>query len=393
MHIPQTAVLAAAAVWLLPALAAAQQPRPPAWRATEEIRIGSVDGGPAALSQIGGVVVMNDGRIFIAQPMDPSIRVFGADGRYERQLGRRGQGPGEFELLGGIGLHADTLYAFDHRLGRLTFFTADGAAVQTLRSPMADTAQRPRFLPSVPTLLFRDGTGMVQPGAPVAGIASGAITEIPAIRLSRDGVVLDTLARMPVPRMPISGTHEGQRWGGPDPFPQHSLLVPMTNGAGIWLVERTPGRAFRVIRIGIDGDTVFTRDIAVRPVPVSRAMLDFQAERIRTRVEASLRRRGIESAPSVAAIRQTIEAAGYVPPSLPPVTGTFGAVDGSLWLRREATTGPQAVWLVLNADGIPRATVELPRDAVVVWATASHVFTRETEELDVPYVVRYRLDR
>jgi len=50
----------------------------------------------------GGAALIPDGRIAVADNGAATIRIFRPDGSFERELGRRGEGPGEFAYLSSI---------------------------------------------------------------------------------------------------------------------------------------------------------------------------------------------------------------------------------------------------------------------------------------------------
>jgi hypothetical protein len=64
--------------------------------------------------------------------------------------------------------------------------------------------------------------------------------------------------------------------------------------------------------------------------------------------------------------------------------------DGSIWLQR-AVEADSASWLVLDPSGSPHAEVSLPAGFDLLEADRDHVWGQERDELDVPYLVRYRV--
>ena len=77
------------------------------------------------LGWVSGVAVDAARHIYVADPASTRIRVYSADGTFIRDIGRKGQGPGEFSALhgeqggravNGIAISNDTLFAIDARL-------------------------------------------------------------------------------------------------------------------------------------------------------------------------------------------------------------------------------------------------------------------------------------
>src|SRR5262245_50167026 len=87
----------------------------PTWTLVRELRIGALD-GPDALTFVGSVLADAQRRIFVAQPQENVVKVFGATGRLELQIGRKGAGPGEFSSLGPLQWRNDTILIFDDQL-------------------------------------------------------------------------------------------------------------------------------------------------------------------------------------------------------------------------------------------------------------------------------------
>ena len=72
------------------------------------------------------VAVDPDGQVFLADNMVLTVWKFGANGELADSIGRRGDGPGEFDSLDNIQWMSDTLYTFDASLQRLTAFPGSG---------------------------------------------------------------------------------------------------------------------------------------------------------------------------------------------------------------------------------------------------------------------------
>ena len=92
---------------------------------TELFRLGDELAGDTVLfGGIGELVsVDGSGRMFIGERQSPQIYVFTSEGDLIKTIGRQGSAPGEFQILESIYTDfADTLYAFDSRLERISVF-------------------------------------------------------------------------------------------------------------------------------------------------------------------------------------------------------------------------------------------------------------------------------
>jgi hypothetical protein len=99
----------------------------PRWRLVEDLRIGGGDEGPTSFNDIRDIAVDKSGRVFVLDYQTTEIRLFGADGKFVRLVGRMGAGPGEYRQPNGIRLAPDgTLWVNDHRNARYTVFAPNG---------------------------------------------------------------------------------------------------------------------------------------------------------------------------------------------------------------------------------------------------------------------------
>jgi len=100
----------------------------------EEISIGEKEGKEEYLFyQMGAIEVDEDERIFISDSKESVIKVFNGDGEYLYSIGRKGQGPGEFEKIYRIQItHNNELLVFDSSTRRLSFFLLNGDFIKSI---------------------------------------------------------------------------------------------------------------------------------------------------------------------------------------------------------------------------------------------------------------------
>ncbi len=100
----------------------------------KELIIGEAEGREEYMfSEIGTIVVDDEERIYISDRKETHIKVFDKNGVYLITIGRKGQGPGEFERISGLQItHQQELLVFDMNMRRLSFFTVDGKLIDTL---------------------------------------------------------------------------------------------------------------------------------------------------------------------------------------------------------------------------------------------------------------------
>ncbi len=98
----------------------------------EDLSIGEAEGRKEYMfSEIGTITVDDGERIYVSDRKEIHIKVFDKDGVYLNTIGRKGQGPGEFESISGIQItHHPELMVFDMNIRRLSFFSLDGEFIR-----------------------------------------------------------------------------------------------------------------------------------------------------------------------------------------------------------------------------------------------------------------------
>lgn len=95
---------------------------------------------------------------------------------------------------------------------------------------------------------------------------------------------------------------------------------------------------------------------------------------------------------SPARISSVVRESLYRPSHYTPVEEVVVGRDGSVWVAPRAAPGTEArVWRVFGEDGADLAPVQLPAGVRVLSAGRSTVWGTVRDELDVPYLVRFRI--
>ncbi len=99
-------------------------------RLISEISIGEAEGeDPYLFGSIATVAIAEDGSIVVADGKDPRLRIFDSNGAFERDIGREGDGPGEFRRITSVGVWNDNILVFDSQLQKLVQFARDGGLI------------------------------------------------------------------------------------------------------------------------------------------------------------------------------------------------------------------------------------------------------------------------
>ena len=102
-------------------------------RLVEEVRLGGLDGPvETTYGNVQAIRPIPGGGFHVVDGQVPVIREYAADGRFVRDLGRGGQGPGEYAYVMGLGtLHDGRTVVLDGGNARVSVFDPDGALSHT----------------------------------------------------------------------------------------------------------------------------------------------------------------------------------------------------------------------------------------------------------------------
>lgn len=356
----------------------------------ESVRISPEE---ADLTTVGYFTISPDGRMVVTQPRDNLIKVF-ADSGAPLVVGRSGEGPGEFSNLTRIGWVADTLWALDPNLVRVSRFDGDFSFIGAMPHPMelvtgegvADTTggSSGHF---VQALLPGGDLRVVAPFSPsrrpawAVSIDSGAS---PLLRVTPGGRIVRILAVVP-PDACMVRYAIGSRGSGVSriPFCAGVLETSWDGGAEVALLLVIPpgqgGPAYSLTVIDAGGDTTLSRTYSYTPVAVAQRAIDS----LRAKVESSF-----------ASLPQSVrDARPDLPPAetYPPVRRLVLGRDHTVWLEEQAEASGHH-WLMLSADGEPVGRVTLPPNVVLKAAERGTIWATEEDPDGLLGLVRYRVE-
>jgi len=382
----------------------------PTLMAEADMRIGSVDDPEAGFSRVTGVDVDGDGQIYVFEGADMQIRVYGPDGRLLRRIGRRGEGPGEFQRVARFGVVGDTVWTFDYAGERITIFDRDGTVLSTGRADSRGIPLWNRCFGYVmpwtmrPDGLFTSLFGRVacNPNTPAPEVGPADSVPVPRLLFDATGAIVDTIGDDggPPPRMarpPEPSSEQGFRvievGGRPYVVPQRPTDLPrwirLHDGRIVLTVPLPTSRnaAFTVTRIGLYADTVYSRRFRYEPGRYTPSELDALAAEA-----ASGGPFGGGGAPADPAVEPRLRAEMDFPEFRPATQSVQVDRDGRLWILRDEPEGPTSRFALLDAQGLPLGELELPGQPQLMWSRADALWVVETDEFDVPWLVLYRIE-
>lgn len=364
------------------------------WTADRELRVGSVDDETYAFTRFRDVELGPEGRIYTLHVQEDLVRIFAPDGRLLGSFGGSGEGPGEFQRPRSLGWQADTLWVFQYPDYRFHHFSPDGEFLRSFTIPYELRSGPDQVSP--PRAEGRLEDGAIHGASPTwaTELAAGTTTHRFPVLLDLEGTVTDSLPPVAIGR---------DLWAVSDPDDPESLesyaRQPFADGP-LWSyawgeravvhVEREAADSredarFTLIKLSFAGDTIFSREVAYEPIPVQPAEVDsLLADRAVS--VAEWRPMNVTEGRARAWAEETF----YEPSFRTPVEDLVVGRDGSIWIK-ETTLAETARWLVFDGGGGPVGRVELPTAFELMEADGERLWGMETDELDVPYLVRFRI--
>lgn len=340
------------------------------------VEIGGAEGQDAYLfSAITNAVLLDDGRVAVADGELTELRLYGPDGRFLHSVGGRGEGPGEFSEISAIWLLSDQrIGVWDAENLRITTFLPDGELVS------AERVQAERQ------------AGMS--GSP--GVFLGSFGDDDVILASvrggrgRQGVVADQwiLGRFGLDGTPrgLVGQLRGFRRlvGSPLPFtPIPRVTVLRDSVFAVDGYEPHVGR--------LDPDRGLLPTIGVPTVDLSPDQAwSFLGTELRRRDEGLY-----------------LELMDRLPPpdEIPQIGGLLADGAGQLWVKvydpsvdalwlgGPLRPGAGGTWRIVGPDGAVTGTIRMPDGVIPLHITEDRLVGMARDALDVERLVVHLVDR
>lgn len=329
----------------------------------------------AELSELAGAMILADGTLLIADRLSRTLKVFDSSGAFIRNVGREGQGPGEFEYVLEIGRCVQgEIWVTDvnqrrHRYTEaLEFLTTSRYEITPLGGGSAYNwacnAQGYELVTGWGDFQSEFREGYYQAQAPVLLLKDGELVADFGMRLSSERIG----------SLRPDGTPAGS---GPHPFGRATVVGLADDRAYI-------GSA--------DGYEIEVYDLAGQRLPSltwEGPALSYQRNWVEEWAEEVVASASETRRPALRRYYRDLPALEQ----FPAYDRIAVADDGGIWVRLfPRPTGDTARWVIFGAQHRLLGHVVLPRDAEIWQIVGGRVLYSVSDEFDVPVVSLRRIE-
>jgi hypothetical protein len=354
-----------------------------------EVDIGTAEGEAVyQFGQIASIDVGSDSSVYVLDGQAHTVRVFDSSGKFVREMGRPGSGPGELgqtalSVLVGPG---DTVFVADVMQPRVNRYGPDGKESGTI--PLSGRGVSMKWAITSDGMLVHQTRALPNAG-PDAAQAQPAANDFLFVR-DRSGTLRDTLLALPAGK--------SVQFDGPGGMP----AIRLFDSEPVWALMEDGKVMFGVntqysIHVyGTDGQLqrVVRRAFQQRPVTDAdrQAFLKF--------LEEAWGRAGVP--PQV--LPRLLQSVGFAD-AYPAFANLMGGPEGSVWVQRVQSADDVAarggefdvqdvgapVWDIFDAEGRYLGALELPNRFTPMRIKGDRVWGVWRDDLDVQHVVRLRV--
>jgi hypothetical protein len=355
---------------------------------TPTLSMGAAEGDPDhEFYQVRGAVRQSDGTIVVANAGSHQLRFYRPDGSLEAAIGRKGGGPGEFEMLAGLEkLRGDSLLALDMLHRRMSLYTPEGTLVRdiplqgagpfvflTLVGPLGDGT----YLATTPGI--RLGLEMLnRPLGP-------ARDSLQVFRIDSAGTTTDTIGVFPALAVNVRSVEFGGR-SMPMPMPvAFSSATHAATGDGVAYIGFSGS-----YQIGVYGPEGNLRRL-IRKTHEPRVITDADKQRYRERMTREAVNLPSQMRSMMEQMRSVIENPDFAE-TLPAFGRMLVDTPGNLWVSdsRVDQDDPQT-WTVFDPGGRMLGAVTVPAGLSLSEIGTDYVLGYLTDEIGTQHVLLYRL--
>jgi hypothetical protein len=336
--------------------------------------------------QLRGVARTLAGEVVVADQHNYALRYFGPTGKFTRAVGRRGDGPGEFQMILRMLHCGDSLYVTEFSSDKWSVFSVAGKYKRTFN--MAAMRATPSGAPKTLSVATPYDVHCNNSGVFIGeGWESGGEAKPGAFRPQVPYWLSSSLGTISAPLGTFGGS---ERWGQTDADGRLRGTGPLPLGREpVIAVGRThaylgTADSFDIMVFGLDGKRTGTIHKSLPPVRTTPADI---------KRYIAVDTAGLNPLALKGHLR-FLEQVKW-PETLPAYAALVVDADDNLWVQRYPRAGESASqWLIFAPNGAELAHASLPLNLVVYEIGKDYVLGVNPEPPDgVQHVEMFRLTR
>lgn len=355
---------------------AVAQTAPPAPISLESV--GSIDGGANPyLASVHIAALTPANTVLLYDAMEVVLLEFRFDGEYLGRIGQEGEGPGEYRRVDNVGFRGDTLWVYDMRLQRLSYY---------LHRELLRTEPVPGGGDPIRT----NTTGLLANGRVLNSTVTMA-QDSATVWLGGEEGLVDTLATVAfgAPAF-VEADFEGALRRLPNVFKDRPLHVLAADGSGALIIERlrptsSAPHSYRII-LHREGETR-SRTLSYTPSPLA----DYELDRFNSYVSAYAEQVGPRMGWTHAKFEDMFETAMDLPRFAVPVYDAELQSSGQIWLATQSDERG-TTWVSFDPNLSKGRSFIAPSGERVYDIEGGRILTVWQDEWDVPHLNVYRLN-
>lgn len=377
---------------------AAQAPLPKR-QIVEDMRL---DGATEDFPDIASVMVGSRGQMVVAVNNDQQLRFYDASGKKLATFGRKGSGPGEFQRMTQRGWIGDTLWQYDVSLRRVSFVSPSASllrsdvlasnlsAITTTRGGSIAAGSINLFVPTAVAGKRYLGTAIIATGRGADPENSSALRIMSVPMGDSAGTGTRTLIALGPPTAHTRVDYRadnGNSYSNLIPFTFPPAVVFAPDGSRFANITTEVGEksgTFTVVMFSSQGDTIFRRAYPFVGTPIPPSVADSALNAIGVSSD------GKPFFPPDVSVRLREAIRPKMPKVYSPVSSMILGLDGTAWVSGRVTPSGRAV-IAIDARGNQIFTLDLPPRTRLVQANLTTLWAIQTDEDDLPSVVRYKV--
>ncbi|MBT8397722.1 MAG: hypothetical protein HKO65_05825 [Gemmatimonadetes bacterium] len=317
------------------------------------------------------VAVLPGGEVAVLDALAPTIRLYDSYGRHLRDIGRFGDGPGEFRNPTDLAAKVDTLVVLDEA-GRLTWFDKGGQALRTERAviePLCGGDHNAGYGGVLP-----DGSLMVRCQERLFGRVRGEYRQEVGLLRKRSPPQVDTIGWFPAD----TGRTDARGVAVPRPYTPGTTLLWAASPTRVFVAasDQSVIRSFRFD--GSDART-FATDARARRATDEDVAAEME-EMLRFVVEDNDRR--VVSEWGGGRPRAT---------NTPAIRSLVVASTGDIWVETWDAPTEGSRWIIHGADGQAKGVALAPQGTGILAVGEDRAVVLWRDEFDTDRIRLYRL--